>query len=143
VRCARFIARKQWVICGADDMTVRVYNYNTGDLLKRFEAHSDYLRSIAVHPTLSLSTLELPLFALSLTDWCRAVLTCSDDMSIKLWDWDKDWTMVRLYEGHTHYLMGLAFNPKVLIHSLFPTRCSSFSSGELLGSEHIRLSVAR
>lgn len=42
------------------------------------------------------------------------VLTCSDDMSIKLWDWDKDWALVRLFEGHTHYVMGVQFNPKAL-----------------------------
>ena len=34
-----------------DDMTVRVYNYNTLERVHQFEAHSDYLRSIAVHPT--------------------------------------------------------------------------------------------
>lgn len=39
LRCAKFIARKGWVIVGADDMTIRIYNYNTGDMLKRFEAH--------------------------------------------------------------------------------------------------------
>lgn len=36
-----------------DDMTVRVYNYNTLERLHQFEAHSDYIRSIAVHPTQS------------------------------------------------------------------------------------------
>ncbi len=34
-----------------DDMHVRVYNYNTLERVHQFEAHSDYLRSIAVHPT--------------------------------------------------------------------------------------------
>ena len=34
-----------------DDMHVRVYNYNTLERVNQFEAHSDYLRSIAVHPT--------------------------------------------------------------------------------------------
>lgn len=29
IRCAKFIARKQWVVCGSDDMVIRVYNYNT------------------------------------------------------------------------------------------------------------------
>lgn len=52
-------------------MHVRVYNYNTMDKVKAFEAHTDYIRSIAVHPTLPY------------------LLTCSDDMLIKLWDWDK------------------------------------------------------
>ena len=44
VRAARFVPRKQWVVCGADDMQVRVYNYNTMDKVKQFEAHSDYIR---------------------------------------------------------------------------------------------------
>lgn len=33
-------------------------------------------------------------------------------MSIKLWDWDKGWKCVQVYEGHSHYVMGLAINPK-------------------------------
>ena len=44
VRTAKFVARKQWVVCGADDMYIRVYNYNTMDKLKHFEAHTDYIR---------------------------------------------------------------------------------------------------
>ena len=71
VRTAKFVARKQWIVCGSDDMFVRVYNYNTMDKVKAFEAHTDYIRSIAVHPTQPY------------------LLTCSDDMLIKLWDWDK------------------------------------------------------
>jgi coatomer subunit beta' len=29
VRCAKFAARKSWVITGSDDMMIRVFNYNT------------------------------------------------------------------------------------------------------------------
>ncbi len=32
-------------------MLVRIYNYNTLERLHQFEAHSDYIRSIVVHPT--------------------------------------------------------------------------------------------
>ena len=32
-------------------MHVRVYNYNTLEKVHTFEAHSDYIRSIVVHPT--------------------------------------------------------------------------------------------
>ncbi|GAB4823453.1 hypothetical protein N2152v2_010499 [Parachlorella kessleri] len=94
VRTAKFIARKQWIVCGADDMFVRVYNYNTMDKVKAFEAHTDYIRSIAVHPTLPY------------------ILTCSDDMLIKLWDWDKGWQCTQIFEGHSHYVMQVVFNPK-------------------------------
>lgn len=51
VRAARFVARKNWVVTGSDDMQVRVYNYNTLERAHQFEAHSDYVRCIAVHPT--------------------------------------------------------------------------------------------
>jgi len=44
VRTAKFVAQKQWVVCGADDMYVRVFNYNTMDKVKQFEAHTDYIR---------------------------------------------------------------------------------------------------
>ncbi|KAL5562371.1 hypothetical protein UlMin_032118 [Ulmus minor] len=53
-RSAKFIACKQWVVAEANDMTVRVYNYNTMDKVKVFEAHTDYIRCVAVHPTLPL-----------------------------------------------------------------------------------------
>ncbi|CAD6997034.1 coatomer subunit beta' [Ceratitis capitata] len=94
VRCGRFVARKNWLITGSDDMQIRVFNYNTLEKLHSFEGHSDYLRCIAVHPTQPL------------------ILTSSDDMLIKLWNWEKMWACQRVFEGHTHYVMQIVFNPK-------------------------------
>jgi WD40 repeat protein len=36
---------------GSDDFQMRVYNYNTSEKVTSFEAHPDYIRAIAVHPT--------------------------------------------------------------------------------------------
>ena len=47
-------------------MRIRVFNYNTQEKVHEYEAHSDYIRSIAVHPTLPY------------------VLSCADDMLIKV-----------------------------------------------------------
>ncbi|KAK9477576.1 coatomer WD associated region-domain-containing protein [Lipomyces japonicus] len=94
VRAGRFIARKNWFVVGSDDFQIRVYNYNTSEKVAQFEAHPDYIRAIAVHPTQSF------------------LLTASDDMTIKLWNWDKDWRCIQVFEGHNHYVMSLAFNPK-------------------------------
>lgn len=94
VRSAKFITRKQWVVAGADDTLIRVYNYNTMDKVKVFEAHTDYIRSVAVHPTLPY------------------LLSSSDDMLIKLWDWEKGWVCTQIFEGHSHYVMQVTFNPK-------------------------------
>ncbi|RCN50408.1 WD domain, G-beta repeat protein [Ancylostoma caninum] len=112
VRAAKFIPRKSWVVTGSDDMHVRIFNYNTLERVHQFEAHSDYLRqvvslrlhiqnyffeqkqSIVVHPTQPF------------------VITSSDDMMIKLWDWDNKWQMKQSFEGHTFYVMQIAINPK-------------------------------
>ena len=51
VRAAKFVARKHWVLTGSDDMKVRVFNYNTLERVHQFDAHADYIRSLAVHPT--------------------------------------------------------------------------------------------
>ena len=94
VRSAKFIALKNWIVAAADDTFIRVYNYNTLEKVKEFEAHKDYIRCVAVHPTLPY------------------VLTASDDTVIKLWDWEKDWICTKIFEGHSHYVMQVAFNPK-------------------------------
>ncbi|KAK2895437.1 coatomer subunit beta' [Channa argus] len=94
VRASKFVARKNWVITGADDMQIRVFNYNTLERVHMFEAHSDYIRCIAVHPTQPY------------------ILTSSDDMLIKLWDWEKKWSCSQVFEGHTHYVMQIVINPK-------------------------------
>lgn len=39
-------------------------------------------------------------------------MTSSDDMTIKLWNWDNNWKLEQTFEGHQHYVMSLAFNPK-------------------------------
>ena len=49
IRSAKFVARNQWFVCGADDQRMRVYNYNTSELVKAWEAHGDYIRCVEVH----------------------------------------------------------------------------------------------
>ena len=39
-------------------------------------------------------------------------LYITDDMLIKLWDWEKKWVCSQVFEGHTHYVMQIVINPK-------------------------------
>ena len=63
MRTAKFVARKQWVVAGADDMFVRVYNHNTMEKVKSFEAHTDYIRSLPILPDVLV---------------CKAIRACPD-----------------------------------------------------------------
>lgn len=78
VRCVKFITRKNWFVAGSDDFQLRVFNYNTHEKVAAFEAHPDYIRCLTVHPTASI------------------VLTGSDDMTIKAWDWEKGWKNIQV-----------------------------------------------
>jgi coatomer subunit beta' len=40
------------------------------------------------------------------------LLSSSDDMSVKLWDWTKGWSCTQTFEGHAHYVMMVRVNPK-------------------------------
>ena len=94
IRSAKFMSEKNFIICGADDKKIRVYNYNTMEKVKEFEAHQDFIRSIVCH-------LKLPMF-----------LSSSDDSTIKLWDVENDFKLIRTYEEHKDFVMKLAINLK-------------------------------
>jgi WD40 repeat protein len=83
-------ARREYTNCqfvsGSDDFQLRVYNISTGEKITSFEAHPDYIRCLTVHPTLPL------------------VLTGSDDMTVKCWDWDKGWRCVQVGPSLSHVL---------------------------------------
>ena len=62
--------------------------------IKEVEVHSDFLRSLLVHPTEPI------------------IITSSDDCTIKLWDYGKNFTLIRSLEEHKNFVMKVAFNPK-------------------------------
>ena len=78
VRAAAFVPRRQWVVTGADDCHIRVFNVHTLARERAWEAHADYIRAVAPHPTLPL------------------LLSASDDMTVKAWDWERGWACTQV-----------------------------------------------
>ncbi len=56
--------------------------------------HNDYLRCIVIHPTEPY------------------IITSSDDAQIKIWDWDKQFTCMKIFTDHEHYVMQVVINPR-------------------------------
>lgn len=67
LRCCKWIPNKNWIVVGSDDAFLRIYNVHTGEMIKKWEAHQDYVRALAVHPSKLL------------------ILSSSDDFSIKVY----------------------------------------------------------
>lgn len=62
--------------------------------IKSFDAHNDFIRQIHIHP-------EQPY-----------IISCSDDSTIKIWNFDKNFSLIKTLEEHQHYVMDLAINPR-------------------------------
>ncbi|KMU80505.1 coatomer subunit beta [Coccidioides immitis RMSCC 3703] len=85
VRAGRFIARKNWIVCGSDDFQLRVYNYNTSEKIISFEAHPDYIRSIAA----LIATLEGHTSNVSFACYhpeLPIIISGSEEETIKIWN---------------------------------------------------------
>ncbi|EFP02447.1 hypothetical protein CRE_01096 [Caenorhabditis remanei] len=93
VRSAKFIPQKNWISTASDDRKVRIFDSESFNLIREFEAHSDFIRSIVIHPTLPY------------------LISASDDKTIKVWDWKNEWRLEQQFDGHEHYVMQMAINP--------------------------------
>uniref|UniRef100_A0A665VZF1 Beta'-coat protein n=1 Tax=Echeneis naucrates TaxID=173247 RepID=A0A665VZF1_ECHNA len=110
------------------------------DIKRKLTARSDRVKSVDLHP--SEPWMLISLYSGTVVVWnhesqvpvtcchthtCRhcstrhsrrtfVVVLCarvfSDDMLIKLWDWDRKWTCSQVFEGHAHYVMQIVINPK-------------------------------
>jgi len=52
VRSAKFISRRHQFVAGSDDCRLRIFDFDSFELVFEWEAHSDYIRYIQVHPSL-------------------------------------------------------------------------------------------
>lgn len=94
IRTVKFLCNKHWILAGSDDFQVRVFNYNTMEKVKAFEAHNDFIRAIIVHPTEPY------------------IITSADDAKIKIWNYESGFSLKRTLNEHQHFVLALAFNPK-------------------------------
>lgn len=77
-------------------MAIRIFNYNTMERVKVIEAHVDFLRCVVVHPQENY------------------LISCSDDQTIKVWDYEKGFALVRTLNDHKGFVMQVAVNPRDL-----------------------------
>ena len=102
-------------------MHVRVFNYNTLERVHSFEAHSDYIRFVYYFVWDQYCNIDFFLRCIAAHPSQSFILTSSDDMLIKLWDWDKKWQCQQVFEGHTHYVMQVCAN-SIYLEMIWPKK---------------------
>ncbi|KAF0720491.1 hypothetical protein As57867_000284, partial [Aphanomyces stellatus] len=104
VRAARFVPRRNWLVTGSDDCVIRVFDCASWALVRAWDAHADYIRSLDVHPTQPL------------------LLSAGDDKLVKTWRWDdaspsSSWHIQDTFAGHSHYVMQAKFSHEDVVAS--------------------------
>ncbi|KAI5185402.1 coatomer subunit beta' [Nematocida homosporus] len=92
LRACAFLEEADAFLLGSDDGMLRLYSLDAFELKHTITAHRDFIRGLAVHPTLPY------------------VASSSDDNTIKLWDYSKGLTPIRTLTGHTHFVMSIDFS---------------------------------
>ncbi|KAG2388326.1 hypothetical protein C9374_000490 [Naegleria lovaniensis] len=93
LRCVKFIERINCLVAGSDSCLIYVYDCQKQLIVKELNSHLDYLRCLEVHPTLPY------------------LISCSDDQTIRVFNWENDWKSEIILTGHSHYVMRICLNP--------------------------------
>eukprot|EP00980_Cylindrotheca_fusiformis_P021819 scaffold8658_cov101-Cylindrotheca_fusiformis.AAC.5 len=91
-RACQFLNKDDLWVAASDDKQIRVLDHH-GKIVKKFQAHDDFIRSLEVHRSRPY------------------LLSASDDMTLKLWDTEYNYECIRTYQGHMHYVMQVKMNP--------------------------------
>ena len=95
LRAGIFMENRNWAVFGGDDKSIKAYNYNTQEIVFQSTEHTDFVRHL-----LYIEIVDI-------------LVSCSDDKSIIVWDLEvKGIVKKNVLKEHTHFVMGLAHNPK-------------------------------
>lgn len=77
----KFIDRKNWIVTGSESGCIRVFGFDTAKQIRSLEADKGIaIVSLVIHPTHPL------------------LLSVDEDGTIKLWDWENDWTCTQTFD---------------------------------------------
>ncbi len=80
------------IVTASDDNTLKVWDYNSFDLLFTLEGHSDYVRTVAFSPDGKL------------------IASGGDDKTVRLWDANTG-NLLNVLENHTDWVRAVNFSP--------------------------------
>jgi len=79
-------------LLGSDDGTIKLWDINSGKVIRTFSGHSDSVASVAFSPD------------------GKYVLSGSDDRTVKLWDVSSG-LEIRTFSGHTDSVVSVVYSP--------------------------------
>lgn len=81
------------MVTSSEDATIKVWDFETGEYERTLKGHTDSIQDIAFDAGGKL------------------LVSCSADMSIKLWDFQQTYECIRTMLGHDHNVSSVSFMP--------------------------------
>ncbi|CAN6223653.1 unnamed protein product [Urochloa humidicola] len=93
VSCAKFVPEKNLIVCDAELVFIRAYNYSTWSKIQDFAAHEDTITCLTFEPS------------------HQYLISSSDDMTIRIWNYSTDWSLVHTFRGHSGSIRCITCSP--------------------------------
>jgi len=81
----------RYLASGSRDKTLKLWDLSTGQCLKSFAYHDNWVRGVIFHPT------------------GKYIISCSDDKTIRVFD-IKESRNIKTIDAHPHFVTTIAFN---------------------------------
>lgn len=81
------------LVSAGEDSTIKIWDCDNGDLERTLKGHTDAVQDLAFDPS------------------GRILASCSADLSIKLWDFQSNYSCIRTLHGHDHNVSSITFLP--------------------------------
>ncbi|KAF9176538.1 protein with putative role during mitosis, partial [Haplosporangium sp. Z 27] len=84
---------------GIYGQTARIWDISTGECKSEFRGHDNVVECSVFAPVESYPFIK------------ELIVSCSNDLSIKVWDLQQDYKCVRTLHGHDHSVSSVTFMP--------------------------------
>lgn len=105
------------MVSASEDASLKVWDFETGEYERTLKGHTDSVQDIAFdHTGKLLGMLILAYYIFHnkyVTDFfpCLSTVSCSADMSVKLWNFSQTYECMKTMHGHDHNVSSVAFMP--------------------------------
>lgn len=93
----------------SEDATLKSWDYETGEYERTLKGHTEAIQDVAFDESGKLLGNLVNNFYICFLFISIFIVSCSADMSIKLWDFSQTYECIRTMQGHEHSVSGVCF----------------------------------
>lgn len=110
ITCVVFHPVYQILASSSEDTTIKIWDFETGEFERTLKGHTKSVQDIAFDPKGNFLGKCLLHTLYGLYSYL-ALVSCSADLTIKVWDVNSDYKCIKTLYGHDHNISSVAYLP--------------------------------